>query len=74
MEQATGIEPAQSAWEAEILPLNYACVIPLLYSIPFFPKIQEETEKNQKNFSVSLQTSNHDIQHFVLMIYRSVSG
>ena len=24
--QATGIEPARSAWEAEVLPLNYACV------------------------------------------------
>ena len=26
MEHATGIEPARSAWEAEVLPLNYACV------------------------------------------------
>ena len=26
LEQATGIEPALSAWEAEVLPLNYACV------------------------------------------------
>ena len=25
MEQATGIEPAYSAWEADVLPLNYAC-------------------------------------------------
>lgn len=25
MEQATRIELAQSAWEAEVLPLNYAC-------------------------------------------------
>ena len=25
MEQATGIEPALKAWEALILPLNYAC-------------------------------------------------
>lgn len=25
LEQATGIEPAWSAWEAEVLPLNYAC-------------------------------------------------
>lgn len=23
MEQATGIEPAYSAWKAEVLPLNY---------------------------------------------------
>ena len=26
LEQATGIEPALKAWEALILPLNYACV------------------------------------------------
>ncbi len=26
MEQMTGIEPARSAWEAEVLPLNYICV------------------------------------------------
>lgn len=25
LEQATGIEPATSAWEANVLPLNYAC-------------------------------------------------
>ena len=25
MEQAAGIEPVLSAWEAEVLPLNYAC-------------------------------------------------
>ena len=25
LEQATGIEPAASAWEAEVLPLDYAC-------------------------------------------------
>ena len=24
MERATGIEPALSAWEADVLPLNYA--------------------------------------------------
>ena len=27
LEQATGIEPALSAWEAEVLPLNYACML-----------------------------------------------
>ena len=25
MEQATGIEPASVAWEATVLPMNYAC-------------------------------------------------
>ena len=32
MEQATGIEPARSAWEAEVLPLNYACTTFVLYN------------------------------------------
>ena len=26
LEQMTGIEPAYSAWEADVLPLNYICV------------------------------------------------
>ena len=26
MEHATGIEPAYSAWEADVLPLNYRCM------------------------------------------------
>ena len=26
MEHATGIEPARLAWEAKVLPLNYACI------------------------------------------------
>ncbi len=30
VEQATGIEPAYSAWEADTLPLSYACIF-LLY-------------------------------------------
>ncbi len=27
MERATGIEPAYSAWKADVLPLNYARII-----------------------------------------------
>ena len=27
VEQATGIEPASSAWKADILPLNYTCMV-----------------------------------------------
>ena len=30
MEQMTGIEPAYSAWEADILPLNYICVFNII--------------------------------------------
>lgn len=31
MEQSTGIEPAYSAWEAEVLPLNYDCSKAIIY-------------------------------------------
>ena len=36
MEQATGIEPASQAWEARVLPLNYACAMcwKLIYKVP----------------------------------------
>lgn len=36
MERMTGIEPAWSAWEAEVLPLNYIRVRLLYNSFPFF--------------------------------------
>ena len=32
MERITGIEPAASAWEAEVLPLDYIRITPLLYT------------------------------------------
>ena len=31
LEQMTGIEPAYSAWEADVLPLNYICIHPRYY-------------------------------------------
>ena len=34
MEQVRGIEPPCSAWEADILPLNYTCMGFSLYNIP----------------------------------------
>ena len=33
LERATGIEPALSAWEAEVLPLNYAREAPSTQSV-----------------------------------------
>jgi hypothetical protein len=27
MEQVKGIEPSQSAWKADVLPLNYTCIL-----------------------------------------------
>ena len=37
LEQATGIEPASQAWEARVLPLNYACIAcwNLIYRVQF---------------------------------------
>ena len=32
LEQVTGIEPALSAWEAEVLPLHHTCDVGLYYS------------------------------------------
>ena len=34
MEQVKGIEPSCSAWEADILPLNYTCMFQSFYTIP----------------------------------------
>lgn len=31
MEQVKGIEPSCSAWEADVLPLNYTCISEGLY-------------------------------------------
>ena len=31
LEQATGVEPASVAWEATVLPMNYACSFMSLY-------------------------------------------
>lgn len=45
LEQATGIEPAASAWEAEVLPLDYACG--LLYYTPSGGGCQALTTKNR---------------------------
>ena len=46
LERVTGIEPAASAWEAEVLPLDYTRV-PLLYPYCtlFLRSCQEAIEK-----------------------------
>ena len=47
VERAKGIEPSYSAWEADVLPLNYAresyCVV---YYTPWEGKSQSRIEKN----------------------------
>jgi hypothetical protein len=35
VERMTGIEPAYSAWEADVLPLNYIRSAPTAYYVPF---------------------------------------
>ena len=30
MEQAMGVEPTSEAWEASILPINYACIFAIV--------------------------------------------
>ena len=41
--QMTGIEPASSAWEADVLPMNYACVFygNTVYYKSYFSKSKE---------------------------------
>ena len=40
VEQVKGIEPSCSAWEADILPLNYTCTLPKnAYTIPHLAPI-----------------------------------
>ena len=34
VEQVMGIEPTYSAWEADVLPMNYTCDCGIQYSIP----------------------------------------
>ena len=35
LEQVKGIEPSCSAWEADILPLNYTCIKISFYNIAY---------------------------------------
>ena len=40
MEHRTGIEPARSAWEAEVLPLNYRCSKNIIATKHYYYKIE----------------------------------
>ena len=39
LERITGIEPASSAWEADVLPMNYICN--MAYHTTIFPKCKQ---------------------------------
>ena len=43
MEQMTGIEPAWSAWEAEVLPLNYICIFFLVLKMELVTGVEPAT-------------------------------
>lgn len=62
MEQATGIEPALSAWEAEVLPLNYACVYLLIISqqVSFVNRILSNSRFFHTSQSVTVSSSRYD--------------
>ena len=41
LEHVTGIEPAYSAWEANVLPLNYTCMLIIVIKIHIKEKMAE---------------------------------
>ena len=54
MEQVTGIEPATSAWKAEILPLNYTCILVRITGLePAHLTIQEPKSCVSANSTIS---------------------
>ena len=63
MEQVKGIEPSCSAWEADILPLNYTCVftrflLSIAHSFPYCK--QKIAEKRPiKNFVWGVSAKAH---------------
>ena len=54
MEQVNGIEPSQQAWEACVLPLNYTCIINLLYKTMYIlsSKIKSYTKLKQNKKAI----------------------
>ena len=53
LEQMTGIEPAYSAWEADVLPLNYICVTNIIRHFSRF--VKRKTKKRQNDCFVYAQ-------------------
>ncbi len=51
MKQITGIEPASSAWEADVLPMNYICIRNIFYCTIKERRIQpaKEMSRNPRN-------------------------
>jgi hypothetical protein len=53
MERAAGIEPARSAWKAEVLPLNYARSLKLVEGEGFEPSKAEPADLQSAPFDRS---------------------
>lgn len=68
MERVTGIEPALSAWEAEVLPLNYTRVAPVDVRPRCVRKSNPDSGRLRKSISDPLAVSVpvlwrvHDVQ------------
>ena len=68
MERVTGIEPALSAWEAEVLPLNYTRVAPVDVRLRCVRKSNPDSGRLRKSISDPLAVSVqvlwrvHDVQ------------
>ena len=57
MERVTGIEPALSAWEAEVLPLNYTRVAPVDVRPRCVRKSNPDSGRLRKSISAPLAVS-----------------
>jgi hypothetical protein len=49
VQQATGIEPASPAWEAGVLPMNYACTTGIYYKIEPDESQRPKPEEREKS-------------------------
>ena len=69
MEQVKGIEPSCSAWEADILPLNYTCES--LYSIPHLSPVFNPAVLTNFNFYILCDLSIMTLALFLKAYYNT---
>ena len=64
----TGIEPASSAWEADVLPLNHTrkCISNELYHNIYFPVMQGKDKEGVKGASlIKVDETGHSRYHYI---------
>ena len=72
MKQITGIEPASSAWEADVLPMNYICVL-RYYNIKnkicnqFFRMQEDDQMSDKKQVYIFLADGFEDIEGLMVV-------